>query len=221
MASELVTEIVYMPLKPGIDIKSFSTPESKAWLEALDIMKRQEGYLQSRCGRQFENPDMLMWFIGNRSLLIERPPTPATYPSSAPSTLAIDHASSANPFPKPKQIGHRTLPTANSSPPLLTPLSTVPTFLADNAQKFAAALDSAEPRPNGYLGSVAGSVMEDIAKGGAEEGKGSAVVLCLGWTSRDAHLRFRNESVVFKENIWLLREGTKGAEVVHVGFEDV
>lgn len=64
-------------------------------------------------------------------------------------------------------------------------------------------------------------MMEDIAKGGAEEGKGSAVVLCLGWESKDAHLRFRDESSVFQENIWLLREGNKGAEVVHVGLENV
>ncbi|RDW85025.1 hypothetical protein BP6252_02615 [Coleophoma cylindrospora] len=220
MASELVTEIVYMPLKPGIDFKSISTPEGKAWLAALDIMKRQEGYLQSRCGRQFENPDMLMWFIDWTSYPTHR--KFITSPSYTPFLENIGALVAGAPYfyhfsPAPSPTTLSTFPCTEFA----VFYQTVPTFLADNARKFAAALDSAEPRPDGYLGSVAGGVMEEIAKGGAEEGKGSAVVLCLGWTSRDAHLRFRNESVVFRDNIWLLREGTKGAEVVHVGFEDV
>lgn len=44
--------------------------------------------------------------------------------------------------------------------------------------------------------------------------------LCIGWTSKDAHMRFR-ETELFKKNIGLLREGVGSAEVYHVSFKAV
>jgi hypothetical protein len=76
------------------------------------------------------------------------------------------------------------------------------------ADSFAAAGGDVK----GYLGHAFGLVVEEIEK---EEGsgKGKAVVLCIGWESRDAHMAFR-ETETFAKNIHLLREGMKGAEMV-------
>lgn len=43
--------------------------------------------------------------------------------------------------------------------------------------------------------------------------KGKAVVLVIGWESKEAHLAFR-ETDTFKENIHFLRQGMGGAEMV-------
>lgn len=80
-----------------------------------------------------------------------------------------------------------------------------------NVEQFMAAT---APQMVGYLGHVFGPVVEEIEKeGGTGAGMGSAVVLCIGWESRERHMAFR-ETESFKQNIHLLREGVKGAEMV-------
>jgi len=82
----------------------------------------------------------------------------------------------------------------------------------DNVKEFESKLEA-----DGYHGMVYGETMEgDIAK---EEGgeKGKAVVMCIGWDSREKHMEFR-ETERFREIIPLLREKNKGANVVHVKF---
>lgn len=66
----------------------------------------------------------------------------------------------------------------------------------------------------GFQGAIFGPVIEDIAKDG-ENVKGSAFKLCIGWTSIEAHMRFR-ETDAFKKNIHLLREGSTGAALVNI-----
>lgn len=63
-------------------------------------------------------------------------------------------------------------------------------------------------------------MIEDIAQDGGEEGKGRAVRLCIGWTSKEEHMKFR-ETKLFKDNIHLLREGSGRPEVFHVAFKAV
>lgn len=82
-------------------------------------------------------------------------------------------------------------------------------FFLSNMEKFMAA---ASPHAEGYLGHVYGPVIEEIEeKEGA--GRGKAVVLCVGWESREKHMAFR-ETETFVKNIHLLREGVKGREMV-------
>ncbi len=84
-------------------------------------------------------------------------------------------------------------------------------FLA-NAQKFVSTMSS----PDGSKGACVGeTVEENVGKHSAGgEGKGKAVVLCIGWESKEKHMEFR-DSKWFGENIGLLREGCKGgAEMV-------
>lgn len=45
--------------------------------------------------------------------------------------------------------------------------------------------------------------------------KGQAAVLAIGWTSYDAHMAFR-ETQTFKDNIHLLRNASKAAEMQHL-----
>lgn len=82
-------------------------------------------------------------------------------------------------------------------------------FFLSNVEKFMAAMS---PHAEGYLGHVYGPVIEEIEE---EEGagKGKAVVLCIGWESREKHMAFR-ETETFVKNIPLLREGMKGGEMV-------
>ncbi len=85
------------------------------------------------------------------------------------------------------------------------------TFLG-NTKKF---VDTA-PSPEGYKGASFGETVEGNtgkhSDGG--EGKGKAVVLCIGWEAIEKHMEFRG-SKWFGENIGLLREGCKGgAEMV-------
>lgn len=94
--------------------------------------------------------------------------------------------------------------------------------LLQNAEKFAAALEKGKPK--GFHGVVYGKVMEKIVRHadiGKEDVKtGEAVVLMIGWDSKEIHLAFRDTDL-FKENIRLLRENNSGAELFHVSFKAV
>jgi len=91
-----------------------------------------------------------------------------------------------------------------------------------NVEKFASALK--EGKPEGYFGATYGKVLEeDVVKHkdvGQGVGGAKAVVLLIGWESREVHLQFR-ETPLFKENIGLLREKNGGAELFHVSFKAV
>lgn len=90
-----------------------------------------------------------------------------------------------------------------------------PAFLA-NVQRFMEAVGE----PDGVLGAAFGETVEaDVVKhaeqGGEVEG-GKAVVLLIGWTSKEMHMQFR-ETETFAKNIGLLREKCTGAEMVSDG----
>lgn len=82
-----------------------------------------------------------------------------------------------------------------------------------NVERF---IESCAPDMKGCVGHAFGGVVEEIEKAEGE-GKGKAVVLCVGWESKEAHMEFR-ETETFKENVHLLREGMGGAEMVSRAF---
>lgn len=93
-------------------------------------------------------------------------------------------------------------------------IDTEPLFL-DNVGKFMKAVGMPEKCFGGAWGE---SVESDVgrhlkADGEGDEVKGKAVVLVIGWESRDAHMAFR-ETETFKESIGLLMEGMGGVEMV-------
>jgi hypothetical protein len=87
----------------------------------------------------------------------------------------------------------------------LAPVMEVATFydaeptMLQNVEKFAAALEKGNP--DGFHGVVYGKVMEKIVRHagvGKEDAKpGEAVVLLIGWDSKEIHLAFR-ETELFK-----------------------
>lgn len=82
--------------------------------------------------------------------------------------------------------------------------------LFSNVPKFLEAVGI----PDGCFGGAYGqSVESDVVKHADGSAKGKAVVLCIGWESKDAHMRFR-ETDVFAKNIGLLSEGAGAAEMV-------
>lgn len=50
-----------------------------------------------------------------------------------------------------------------------------PTFFEERLKVFSKAVE--EGKPEGFWGGVVGEVVEEVAKGGVEEGRGKAVVL--------------------------------------------
>lgn len=105
--------------------------------------------------------------------------------------------------------------------------SALPGFF-QNMEKFVSVLNKNKESIDGYFGSAYGESIEEVVKWGEigteEEGKegnkAKAVTALLGWESKEHHVRFR-ETELFKENIWLLREKTRGAEMFHVKFTTV
>jgi hypothetical protein len=87
-----------------------------------------------------------------------------------------------------------------------------PGFLA-NVEKFLGAVGT----PDGVLGAAFGETVEDDVVKHADQGRGAtggkAVVLLLGWASKEKHMEFR-ETETFAKNIGLLREKRTGVEMV-------
>lgn len=80
-----------------------------------------------------------------------------------------------------------------------------------NAAKAAEWLAS-EAASAGYLGMAYGVTHEEVEYKGV---KGKAAVAAIGWTSKEAHMAFR-ETQTFRENIGLLRGEAKAIEMHHV-----
>lgn len=60
--TDLTTEIVYVPLKPGLDL---SAGEMRThWDDSLGILARQPGVKRVLWGRQVEDPNMAHMIIG-------------------------------------------------------------------------------------------------------------------------------------------------------------
>jgi len=60
--SENATEIVYIPMKPGLDL---STGEAKeTWESTLSTIAKQPGAKALYWGRQIENPDTVQMAVG-------------------------------------------------------------------------------------------------------------------------------------------------------------
>jgi hypothetical protein len=104
----------------------------------------------------------------------------------------------------------------------VTFFSTSPDFLA-NVEKFADVLEKNKGKIDGYLGYSYGESVEEVVKHAEQntaETKAKAITALLGWESREKHLAFR-ETEVFRENIGLLRENNRGAEMFHIPFTAV
>ncbi|KAG4439660.1 hypothetical protein IFR05_004857 [Cadophora sp. M221] len=210
-----VTEIAYLTLKPDIDI-SDSSDAAKAWKDGLAIITKQEGYQGSSYGRAMESPELLMWFIDwdSHASHIKFTQAPAYEDFRALvggiMTGVHYHHIAFQPFP-PKIL------TLAPVIEFATFLDTKPHFI-DNVSKFMKGIGVPEKCYGGVWGeSVEGDVGKHVVDGDGGSVKGRAVVLVIGWESREAHMLFR-ETESFRENVGLLREGMGGVEMFHVPF---
>lgn len=96
--------------------------------------------------------------------------------------------------------------------------------MLSSVAKFAAEMEKgrAQGKVEGLLGIFYGKVMEKIVRhkdvGKEAVQAAEAVVACLGWESRELHMKFR-ETEFLREIIPLLREGNGGVEMFHVSFK--
>lgn len=63
-----VSEIVYITLKPGVDLEG-STTEASSWKKALEAVEAVDGYRGSYWGRQLEDSNVLIWVISKSQIL--------------------------------------------------------------------------------------------------------------------------------------------------------
>jgi hypothetical protein len=102
------------------------------------------------------------------------------------------------------------------------PVTEIATFYCDrepvadwlsNASKAAKWLEE-QPASAGYVPrSAAYGITHEVVE--REGVKGKAAVIAIGWTSREAHMAFR-ETETLRENIGLLRGEARGIEMHHV-----
>jgi hypothetical protein len=88
-----------------------------------------------------------------------------------------------------------------------------------NMRRFAELLDGElKGKDAAYHGIAVGATVGDISK---EEGgeKGKAVMLVVGWDSREAHLKRKDEGVI-PDNIHLIRGLRKDMGMWHVSFKE-
>lgn len=90
-----------------------------------------------------------------------------------------------------------------------------PSDYIEGVMKFGEALE--KEQPEGYLGSAVGLTHEEIERDGH---KGKGAILTVGWSSVDAHMKFR-ETSTFKDNIKHLRNGVKAMEMHHVAMMNI
>jgi len=211
------TEVAYISLKPDLDLGG-STTEAKTWQEALSTIAAQKGYQRLYWGRQLEDPDVLLLVIDWDSVQSHtdfiNAPSYETFKETLGKLMEGVHLHhfQSNPHP-PSIIGK-------------VPCTEFATFfkceesLVENIAKFAKILE--EGKPDGFIGVAYGKVVEkavkhkDIGQEGVEAS--DAVVLLIGWESKEKHLAFRDTDL-FKESVYLLREKNGGAEVFHVPFK--
>jgi len=212
-SNESVTEIAFIPLKAGVDVNDENNPGYQAWQDTLSTVSQQAGYQRAYYGPELEDPSTLQLLIDWDSLeshlkFIDSPaygPFVSTLGSLLSSPPYLHHFQ-PTPFP-PSILG--SAPVVE----MATFYGTGPHFLS-NVEKFTDTLKGKAP---GYIGLAYGPVVEEIEKTKGE-GKGKAVVVCIGWESKEAHLKFR-DSEDFKENIHYLRDGVKAVEVHHTAFK--
>jgi hypothetical protein len=57
-----VTEILYITLKPGVELDD-SSPSAQAWKDTISTLQRQDGFLGMNWGLTIESPNLLIGMI--------------------------------------------------------------------------------------------------------------------------------------------------------------
>ncbi|KAF7952787.1 hypothetical protein EAE96_006013 [Botrytis aclada] len=225
-----VTEMVRIGLRGEIgveDLEGEAEEAARIWRETLDTAAAQKGFTNSYYGGTLEDEGVLIWCIdwtslGAHKAFLDSPAYPAFLENLQPimGSVEIIHARKLD---VAGAIAKGTPEQKGGVMEVATFFDVEDVFL-EGVENFKAAIRElhAEKKIAGFLGVIdSGAVSEKIAKNkeAMEEEKGSALVLMLGWESKEAHMAFR-ETKEFADTIGYLRKGTSGADMFHVAFQN-
>ncbi|KAI4664885.1 uncharacterized protein J4E79_003184 [Alternaria viburni] len=220
--SENATEIVYIPMKPGLDLSSGEAKET--WESTLSTIAKQPGAKALYWGRQIENPETVQMAVEWESIEDHRTfeKTPGYQPFLA--TIMEKLASGDDPT-----IFHVNFPAAHtrSDNPFTMPVTECVnaffapdysqaeyTFQFSTFRTLATEIPNAETK--GVIGGWSVEPHQHESLGVGVDGKLFAAF--FGWPSVEAHMEFR-KTEEFGKLIPYLRSGPKGLKVWHVAFQ--
>ncbi|KAL9043479.1 MAG: hypothetical protein Q9214_003337 [Letrouitia sp. 1 TL-2023] len=207
------TEVVSLPLIPGLDIEDPNTAAGKIWSDTLALLRDQEGYQRSYYGRHVENWD---------SVDAHAKFTTQTYyetmvkniTSILDSPVNIIHTNFSPHPPSPAVSSTVTEVVALYFPSTIS--DSEKSSFEESIQKFK---KICEDHAKDYNGFASGWVVEELEHEEIE-GKAKVYHCLLGWESVEAHLAFR-ETQEFQDNIYLMRPSNrKAAKAHHVSFKE-
>ncbi|KAF7887796.1 hypothetical protein EAF00_010090 [Botryotinia globosa] len=229
-----VTEMVRMELRGEIgggDLEGEGEGEveeaARIWRETLDTVAAQKGCTNSYYGGTLEDDGVLIWCIDWTSLaphkaFMNSPAYPAFLENLQPimGSVEIIHASKLD---VAGAIAEENAGQKGGVMEVATFFDVEDVFL-EGVETFKTAIRKlhSEEKIAGFLGVIdSGEVIEKIAKKkeAMEEEKGRALILMLGWETKEAHMAFR-ETKEFADSIGFLRKGTSGADMFHVAFRN-
>ncbi|KAF2704235.1 hypothetical protein K504DRAFT_442302 [Pleomassaria siparia CBS 279.74] len=227
--SEPVAEIVKLTLREGVDISSSTTTtgggeNQDVITEGLKTIRSQPGCMAVWWGSRIETPGIVQMVIEWETLAshaaFEAQPS---YPdfrksisgllSAAPEIFHI-HLSPSAPFSTPGSA------PVTECVNMLFPKGYSPAAYTSNWKSFCTEGAELAKEARGAAGAWS---IEEVKHEGVwneeENGEeGPTFVAFIGWTSVEAHTKFR-ETDDFAKIIPYLRDGPKGVEVCHVAFK--
>ncbi|KAL1884238.1 hypothetical protein VTK73DRAFT_3222 [Phialemonium thermophilum] len=179
---------------------------NRALHDAILAIKRAEGSQSVFFGRQLEDPRVGVLAVVWSSVEAAASLTLQSYGTTGRKVLPL----------APRSGAVASLQAGATE--VFTGYGVEPGFEA-NVRDFAKKLDAESPP--GYHGGAVGAA---VALGRREEGysadDGEEVKLVIGWDSKEAHLRAKDEPGAIKDNIHLLRTLRKKVDMWHVNFEE-
>ncbi|QSZ29213.1 hypothetical protein DSL72_003724 [Monilinia vaccinii-corymbosi] len=211
----------------------------RIWHETLQTVVKQKGCTNSYYGPVQEEEGVLIWCIGLFSLFLHKTPIlthKQDWTSLAQHKIFMDSPAyttfleKLEPIVESVQIIHVgwlnvERAVGNGVMEIITFFGVEDTFI-EGTKKFITAMRKIEAQKGivGFGGVIEyREVIEKIAmqnEGGEvkEEAKGRAMVLVVGWESKEVHMAFR-ETQDFLDNIGVLRKETSGQKMYHIAFK--
>ncbi|KAH8727141.1 hypothetical protein GQ44DRAFT_128633 [Phaeosphaeriaceae sp. PMI808] len=214
MAEGPVTEVVYMHLKPGLDLES---GEGAAVLEdSLKVLEKQEGLKTLYYGRQIEHPDILQMVVAWTDISYHRAFEQS--PAYQPFLDRFNSIQSAD-----AQITHVKL--SDDYSPFNAPVTEcITAYFAPDADPNTYITKSWLPfqtsalaiPDSGAKGIIGGWAIERLPHEALGEGvEGQVFKAYVGWDSMESHMEFR-ETEAFAGLRPVMRGEMKGAQMYHV-----
>ncbi|KAF2011751.1 hypothetical protein BU24DRAFT_426850 [Aaosphaeria arxii CBS 175.79] len=211
-----ITEIVYIPLRPDVDLDHGDA--GNIWTDTLNTIATQPGCQSVLWGRQVEQPKTAELVIDWATLDDHK-----TFMASPTYKPFYENLSTL--LDGPVKLYHVESPSSQSfSTPGSAPVTECisiyfePSYsTAAYDASFAKFADVASKTADEAQGVVGGWSIEDHEHEKVE-GAAKLFAVFIGWPSVEAHMKYR-QTEGFKECIPHLREGPKALQMHHVAFK--